>query len=213
MRWTQQELDLLLKNKTVKTRSIKSINEKLFQLGLKIKKQPRLKWNKNDLIKLKKLHNLGKSAKDISEMKIFKMSRNAIQKKMCRLGYAKKLKVSKFPEDIRKKLENFLLNNWQNKTPQDLCDLWNKENSFFQTKKSKVISYLYKLNIKIPYNEVQKINNLRKKEKILNLSNKSSISDFNEKIRYERIKIMRSRIERNRDLWTGLPSNENFNDD
>lgn len=212
-RWTKEELNLLLQNKIIKTRSAKSINEKLFQLGIKIKKQPRLKWSKNDLIKLKELHNLGKRAKDISEMKIFKMSRNAIQKKICRLGYAKKLKIFKFPKHIKHKFENFLLNNWQNKTPQDLCDIWNVENALYQTKKSRVVSYLHKLNIKIPYSEVQKINNLRKKEKILNLSNKNSIFNFDEKIKFERIKIMRTRIEKNRDLWTGLTSNENFNDD
>lgn len=176
------------------------------RLNLRDKRESRPDWSEENLNKLKELRSQGYSAADISEMGIFGCSQNAIQKKLCRLGLVKKIKISKFPEEIRNKFKRFLLDNWRGKTPEDLADIWNVENAKYQTNVLRVVNYLTKLNIKIPYGEVQKIKNLRRKEQELNLSNKASAADLLERIRHERIKLMQDRVAKNRDIWTGLPS-------
>lgn len=204
-RWNKEEIDLLKKNGKVSGRSRNGVRKKLVELGLKQKRKERPDWTEYNLKKLKELCTLGNSAKDIANMGIFNCSQNAIQKKMCRLGLAKKIKVQKFSEEVKNKFKKFLLENWQGKTPQDLREIWNTENNKHQTNLSRVAAYLTKLKIKIPYGEVHKINNLRKKEKELNLMNKNSSADLAERIRLERVKIMQARITKNRDIWTGLP--------
>lgn len=204
-RWNKEEIDLLKKNGKVPGRSRNGVRKKLVELGLKQKRKERPDWTECDLKKLKELRALGKSAKDIANMGIFNCSQNAIQKKMCRLGLVKKIKVLKFPEEVKNKFKKFLLENWQGKTPQDLREIWNAENNKYQTNVARVAAYLTKLKIKIPYGEVHKINSLRKKEKDLNLINKSSTNSLIEKIRLERVKLMQGRIGKNRDIWTGLP--------
>lgn len=204
-RWKKEEIELLKNKRNVPGRSINGIREKLTRLGLRKKRMDRPDWTEENLNKLKELHSLGNSARDIFNMGIFNCSQNAIQKKLCRLGVTKKLKIFKFPEEIRNKFKKFLVENWKGKTPRDLCEIWNKENAQYPTNVLRVVSYLDKLGIKIPYDEVQKINNLRKREKELNLANKKSASDLLEQIRMERIKLMQGRIAKNRDIWTGLP--------
>lgn len=205
-RWKKEEIELLKSGRSVPGRSCDGIRKKLVDLGLHKKRTYRPDWTEENLSKLRELHVDGKSAKDIFEMGIFNCSQNAIQKKMCRLGLAKKLKTfNKFPEEIRNKCKKFLLENWQGKTPQELANIWNIENHGFQTNKNRIIDYLTKLNVKIPYGEVHRINSLRKKEQKLNMSNEGSSSNLIEKIRWERVKLMSDRIEKNRDIWTGLP--------
>jgi hypothetical protein len=208
-RWSKKEIELLRNNKFVEGRSKNAISNKLIKLGIRKKREYRPKWSDADLKLLESLHNQGKSALSISKMKVFSYGTNAIQKKLCRLGMAKKLKsFVKFPEVVRLKFKKFLIENWQGKTPEDLMILWNKENSLYQTNKGKVVSYLTKLKIKIPYSEVQKINNLRKKEKEIISLNKNSVKNLEEKIRLERIKLIKSRIEKGRDIWTGMNTQE-----
>lgn len=48
------------------------------------------------------------------------------------------------------------------------------------------------------------MNSLRKKEQKLSFSGGSS-SDVLERVRSERVKLMSERLEKNRDIWTGLP--------
>lgn len=204
-RWKKEEIQLLKNKRNVPGRSSNSVRNKLTRLGLRQKRMDRPDWTEDNLNKLKELHSLGNSARDIFNMGLFNCSQNAIQKKLCRLGLTKKLKILKFSEDVRNKFKKFLLENWKGKTPRDLCDLWNTENAKYQTNVMRVVSYLDKLGIKIPYDEVQKINNLRKREKELNLVNKKSAADLLEQIRLERIKLMQGRIAKNRDIWTGLP--------
>jgi len=208
-RWTKEEIELLKKNKFVKGRSKNSISNKMIELGLSKKREYRPAWSKKNLDLLKSLHEEGKSALDISRMKVFPYSTNAIQKKLCRLGLAKKIKTFiKFPEAIKLKFRKFLTDNWKGKTPEDLMILWNKENALYQTNKKRVVFYLTKLKIKISYGEVQKINNLRKKEKEIVSFNKDSAKNLEEKLRLERIKLIKSRMEKGKDIWTGIESEE-----
>jgi hypothetical protein len=205
VRWTAAEVQALKNNQPLPGRNKNAVRNKLDRLGLRNKRPDRPDWTEENLNKLKELRDQGYSAKDISEMGTFSCSQNAIQKKLCRLGLVKNIKIVKFPEEIRNKFKKFLLNNWKGKTPEDLAEIWNKENAKYQTNVMRVVSYLTKLNIKIPYGEVQRIKNLRRKEIELNLSNKASANDLLEKIRLERIKIMQERIKKNRDIFTGMP--------
>jgi ribosomal protein S12 len=207
-RWTSEEIELLKKNLTVSTKHPNSVKRKLTELGLRKKRETRQRWTDEEIKKLIELKNQGKSAQVIYQMEIFSKSENSIQKKLARLGLVNKLKIFKFKDITRLKFKKFLLENWQGKTPLDLLEIWNKENHKTPANLSKVINYLNNLKIKISCYEVQKINNLRKKEKQLNLENKGSPEKLIEKIRLERIKLMQERIAENKDMWSGIDLHE-----
>ena len=60
------------------------------------------------------------------------------------------------------------------------------------------------MKIKIPYAEVAKIKNLKKKEeKIKKIG--MPMKQLEESVRLTRAEVMRERMIRNRDIWTGLP--------
>lgn len=103
------------------------------------------------------------------------------------------------------RFNKFLLDNWQGRTPGELASIWNKENARYKISSVCVVHSLHSLNIKIPTDEIHCIKNLRKKEAVLKKGKKYITSkDLFEKIKAERIKLMISRVEKNRDLWTGL---------
>lgn len=214
-RWKKEEIELLKSGKSVPGRSANGVRKKLIDLGIHKKRSYRPDWTEGDLNKLRELCVGGKKAKDIFKMGIFNCSVNAIQKKMCRLGFADKIKnFKRFPEEIRNKCKKFLLDNWEGKTPEELMNIWNVENHNFQANKNRIIAYLMSLKIKIPYGEVHRINSLRKKEQKLSFSGgSSSSSDVLERIRSERVKLMCERLEKKRDIWTGLPLLEGLLDE
>ena len=197
-KWSEAEIESLRRNNVVSTRTINAIRSMRSRLGFPCNPRPR--WLKEDADKLKELVGAGLSARKIHKMSVFSCSLNAIQKQMCRMGLAKKLKVFKYPIHIRRKFENFLVRNWEGRTPADLVEIWDKENARYPTNRRKVCSYLTRLNIKIPYWEVQKINNLRKKERQIKIAPSGNVI---EKIRAERVKMMQGRFDKNRDLWNG----------
>jgi hypothetical protein len=203
-RWTSEEIESLKKTGYVLTKHPTSIRRKLIELGLKQKREARSYWTNEEISELIELKNQGKSAQTIANLGIFSKSENAIQKKLCRLGLAKKIKIIKFNEETKLKIKKFLLENWQGKTPQDLLDMWNKQNHKTPASLNKIINYLNILKIKISCYEVQKINNLRKKEKKLNLENKESANKLLEKIKIERMQLMQERFLSGKDIWTGL---------
>lgn len=204
-RWKKEEIELLKSGRSVPGRSVSGIRKKLVDLGISKKRSYRPDWTTKDLDKLKELCSFGKKARDIFEMGIFDCSLNAIQKKMCRLGLADRIEnFKRFPEEIRNKCKKFLLENWEGKTPEELTNIWNIENHVWRANKNRIISYLMDLKIKIPYGEVHRMNSLRKKEQKLSFSGGSS-SDVLERVRSERVKLMSERLEKNRDIWTGLP--------
>lgn len=203
-RWSGSEMMELEEKGFVLNGTTNSIRQKKTRLGLRVKCEHRKKWDDDQIIKLREMRGQGLSAREIQKIGMFSFSVNAIQKQMCRLGLANKLKVFKFPKEIRQNFANFLTDNWEGKIPEDLVEIWNKENARFPTNKRKVVSYLSRLKLKIPYGEVQKIKNLRRKlEKIHNSVDTST--NTLEKIRQERVIMMRKRIEKGRDIWTGMP--------
>lgn len=210
-RWTESEINNLKSGKVVPGRTEYAIRNQILRLGLKTKKSPRRPWKPEEINKLKELHEQGYSAKKIHEMKIFNTGVFGIQHKLRRIGLTKGKKISKLSKDTRDSLKNFLLENYQGKTPLELTEMWNKQN-IKKVSYKKILSYLYNLKIKIPYYEVQKINNLRKKEKKLIESSKTITSDIKAAIRMERVKLMRSRIEKKLDIWTGLKTGISLQD-
>ena len=202
-RWTDEEIKLIENNRSPIGRTFYGVRNKKTQLGLRQKRQYRPKWSEENLQLLQSCRKDGKKIEEICKL-LPGHSKNAIQKRLCRLGVVKKNKIFKFPIEIRERFRNFLRSNWQGKTPEDLTILWNKENSKFITNKRRVISYLSEMKIKISYGEVQKINNLRKREqKAISIPTKSPV-DRLERLRLERVRLMRERIEKQHDIWTGL---------
>lgn len=165
----------------------------------------RTKWPKEQIELLKQLAAQGYSAKVINRLGLINKNVNSLQKMMCRIGLAKKIKIFKFPHEINQRFKSFLLNNWPGKTPQELADLWSQENYRYPANKRRVIHYLEKLQIKIPYGEVSRINYLRKKEEAIKkeMANMGAVF-IAEKIRVERIKVMRKRLQNSKDIWTGM---------
>jgi len=202
-RWTKEEINNLKNGKVVPGRTLHSIKNQILRLGLISKKKARRPWTEKEVEKLKELHIQGFSAKQIYEMKIFNTGIFGIQHKLRRIGLVRGKNIHKLNKETREKLKDFLLNNYQGKTPKELTDIWNKENCIKISYK-KVLSYLYVLKIKIPYYEVQKINTLRKKEKKLIEGSKSISTSVQTAIRAERVRLMRKRVERNLDIWSGL---------
>jgi hypothetical protein len=207
-RWLPSEVKDLEEKGFSPKRTANAVRQKRTRMGLRTKRDPRPKWKKEDIERLVELSQKGFSARVIHSTGLLSFSKNAIQKQMCRVGLAKKNKIFKFPHSIRQKFTNFLSEKWQGKIPEDLVWMWNKENSSYPTNKKKVISYLTKLNLKIPYGEVQRIKNMRKKIQKIQLS-KDTSTNILEKIRLERVAVMRKRAEKNRDIWTGLPVKPN----
>lgn len=205
-RWSLSEIQHLKEKGFVPGRTENAVRDMKNRLGLKEKKEPRLRWPPESVEKLKELHANGLSARGIHRAGVFSFSLNAIQKQMCRLGLAKKNRVFKFPPKIREKFRKFLAENWEGKTPEDLMEMWNGENARYPSNKRKVVSYLSGLGLKIPYGEVHKIKNLRRKIEEIVRSGTTSAETL-ERIRLERMALMQKRIERNRDIWTGLPVN------
>jgi hypothetical protein len=255
--WTKKEVNLLLNNKEVKTRSKKSILRKLISLGLrspkfKIRKHIKKPWSKEEidllingkyvpertkesirsmkvrlgLIHPKKncgkkpwsedqeeilirLRSQGKSALEIYKMKVLPYSRNSIQKKICRIGLSKNSRnVVVFSKNDISKLKKFLIQNWKEKTPEQLVEIWNSNNSTAVNKR-KIIYHLNSLGLN--YAEVNELNKIEKiiKEEISHKSAKS----MEEMIRSKRAEIMRKRMESNKDIWSGLDIAKNSYED
>jgi SOS response regulatory protein OraA/RecX len=203
-KWSDAEMDGLKEKGFVPDRTANALRYMKNRLGLRTRRETRLPWTKEDIEKLRELIGKGFSARSIHKMGLLSFSVNAIQKQMCRLGLAKKMNVFKFSPEVKNKFKNFLAEQWEGKIPEDLVEIWNRENAKHPTNKGKVVSYLTLLKLKIPYGEVQKIKNLRKKIEKIQCSVGTSANTL-EKIRLERVNLMRQRAERSRDIWSGLP--------
>jgi len=162
------------------------------------------KWAARDVEALRDMRGEGMSAREIAETGRLPHSLNAIQKKLGRMGLVAKLKITKFNSRQRDEFRDFLRKNWEGKTPQDLADLWNSRPTRPRTNKSRVISYLYDLGIKIHYGEVQSINSLRRKEQTIRTAARSA-KELDDMLRKARAEFMSRRIRIGRDIWTGMP--------
>jgi len=203
-KWSDAEMDGLKEKGFVPDRTANALRYMKNRLGLRTRRETRHPWTEEDIEKLRELIGKGFSARSVHKMGLLSFSVNAIQKQMCRLGLAKKIKVVKFSPEVKNKFKNFLADQWEGKIPEDLVEIWNRENAKHPTNKRKVVSYLTRLKLKIPYGEVQKIKNLRKKIEKIQCSAGTSANTL-EKIRLERVNLMQQRAEKSRDIWTGLP--------
>lgn len=212
--WSQYEISLLKSSKNprqakIGDRTKESIVRMANKLGLIEKKQPKRPWKKSDEKILTKLAKEGKTPIEIYGMNVFSKtySKNSIQKKLGYLGLSKKSpEFKKFPKHILIQFKDFIKENWQGKTPDELEYLWN-ENNEFKVNKNKVIYHLTAMKLKIPYVEVARIKNLKKKEEKIKKKN-MPIKQLEESLRLARMELMCKRMLKSRDIWTGLPLNE-----
>ena len=221
IKWTEEEIKILKEAKEkshiyLPNRSKDAILRMLNKLELRKKHKSRKPWSKKNEIILKKLVLEGKAPSDIVRMGIFNYSRNSIQKKMCYLGLAKKSpkKIEVFDKENLQDFKQFLQDNWVGKTPEELVELWNQQSSI-KTNYKKTLYHLRILKIKIPYAEVAIINNLKKKEEEIKSKQTShrTTKFLMDSIRFARAEVMRKRITKNRDIWSGIPLSENLNID
>jgi len=201
-RWTQSEINLLKEGKIPSNRSENSISNMRKRLGLTRKSYSR--WLKEHKDQLAALLEKGMQQKEI--YKILPYSPRAIQKQVMRMKLQKTHQY-KFTRKELEKFIDFLKNNWQQKTPKELTEIWNKDNK--KIHKKKVEYHLAKLGIKIPKRESLRMGFLRKKEEEI-YKNYKTTKKSEEKIKSLRIELMKKRIEENKDLWTGLPGHNTF---
>jgi len=206
--WTNEEIEELKQGRTPPNRSIFSIKCMKQRLGLVAFKASR--WTPEHRKQLVELISEGKTQKEIG--KILPYTARGIQKQVMRMNL-QRTRQYKFKRSELAKFQSFLQNNWQQKTPAELTDEWNN-NNHKKIIKRKVEYHLRKMGIKIPKDESLRMGFLKKKEKVIYASCKTTGESTN-KIRSLRIELMRKRIEQNKDLWTGLPGHNTFswNDD
>lgn len=192
--FTKKELEILTttedkNNINLPNRSKKSIRRKLILLGLikpnfKIKHHSKKRWSADEIEKLK-------SIKD--PRKFTERSRQSIFRKAIRLGIIEK-KPYKKP--------------WENKNVETLISLVQKGKSPSQIFKMGVLPHSRNsIQKKIKYlrlNSEYKILELKKNEEEIKNSGKS-IKIIEDALKMNRANLMRERISSKRDIWTGLP--------
>lgn len=203
-RWTREEYESLKIGVAPPGRSRRAIKRALVKIGARKPLRRRKPWSRRHLKILRDMRARGMSAEDIAKSGNIPKSLNAIQKKLCRMGLANRIKILKFNGEQRDELRDFLKRSWEGKTPQDLAEMWNEKHPALKIGRRRVISYLTALGLKIHYGEVQRINNARKKEKAI-VSSGLSPSQIAEAVKRHRAIFMRKRIELGRDIWTGMP--------
>lgn len=205
--WTEQEIELLVQGLPVPGRTAKSTDRKRVSLGL-LKQKPRYAWPEDHIKLLKQAWEQGLSSRQIHERGILpkNYSVNAIQKKMCNMGFVtRRLSFIRFDANTKAIFEQFLIDNWRGQTPQDLTEAWNKKYQNYPVSHRRVIKYLTILGIKVPQSEVVIINNQRRFEQKARLNEENiPLAEVELKIKRNRMKIMRERMSNNRDIWTGL---------
>lgn len=168
---------------------------------------PRPRWTGAQIETLEELRKKGMSARQIAASGLLPQSLNAIQKKLGRMDLVSHVKIVKFNARQRDEFRDFLRRNWEGRTPQDLLDMWNESNPSLKVVKNKVIHYLTQLGLKICYGEVQSINKARRREERIRNSAKSP-TELAELLKASRAIVMTRRIGLGRDIWTGMPLNE-----
>lgn len=176
------------------------------------RRRPRLYWSDKDIKRLEKACSESHSARSIYKHKLLPehYTINAIQKKMCMLGLAKKLKkYKKFDYMTRFIFIKFLEDNWVGNTPEELTYMWNNKYLTQPISKRRVIKYLTVLGKKVSYVEIGHIKRLKEYEKQIrrNASN-MPLSEVVERIKAKRIELMARRFNANKDIWTGLENVE-----
>lgn len=205
--WTQEEIELLKSGGQIKGRSDKTIDRKRQSLKL-YKREPRFEWPDVDIQILRKACSEGMSALKIYNMHLLpdRYSKNSIQKKICRLGLAKKnRKYKKFNNSMKLIFQNFLTDNWMGKLPEELAQIWNQMHNAYPVSPKRVIQYLTDLGIKVSCYEMGYIRRMKQYEQLQKMNtSQDNLVFVNERIRARRVKMMARRFSNNKDIWTGL---------
>lgn len=218
-KWTQEEIELLKAGRQVNGRQNRTVDRKRISLGL-YKREPRLRWTEEIIKILKQAYLDGLSARQIYEKKLLpsKYTKNAIQKKMCRLGYArinkKYKKYKKFDSITKDIFKKFITENWMGKLPEELATMWNEKNINYPISNRRVVRYLTDLGLKVSCCEMGYIRRLKQYEQLQKMNlDKDNLVFVNERIRAKRVEMMARRFSDNKDIWTGLEAQVPLNMD
>lgn len=198
-KWTAEEIETVKAGSIPVGRTANAVKLMRQRLGLVKYKVP--KWTQEHKTELIQLHLAGIPTREIAE--ILPYTQRSIQKEIVRLRLPHKNQC-RFTRTEVLFFEKFLRDNWHQKTPTDLVTLWNQDQGRNGRKvnERKVIVYLKRLDLKIPRDEVIKMTLLKKQEQ-------EWLKDRNfDAIKSRRARIMRERLEKGRDMWTGMPNGE-----
>lgn len=114
------------------------------------------------------------------------------------------MKRISLPEDVKSKLKIFLKNNWVGNTPEELTHAWNIQ-SAHSVGGGEICEVLGEMGILVSDEELERMRDLKGKELEIVRSRDALAM---ERIKAERVKLMRARLEEMKDIWTGLGSEE-----
>lgn len=203
-RWTRADTELLLNRGCVSHKSRRSNQRMQTKYKMRQPRAPRVAWTTAQIATLRDLHAQGLSAREICNRGVLPQSQMAVQKQLGRLGLTNRRSIVKFSPAIREQFREFLREHWQGRTPDELRDLWNQATPNYPTNVRRVIAYLMALKLKIPYGEVQRIKASRRREQKIKRVYVTAPDVLLGKLRSNRAAVMRARIERGRDIWSGL---------
>lgn len=195
-KWTTEEIEAVKAGGVPVGRTVHAVKVMRLRLGLAKYKVP--KWTKEHKVELVRLHLAGTPTREIANLLPY--TQRSIQEEIVRLKLPHK-SPCRFTRIEILTFEKFLKENWRQKTPTELVALWNQDQARNGRKvnERKVVVYLKRLGLKIPRDEVIKITLLKKREQ-------EWLKEKNiDAIRLRRARIMRERIEKGRDIWTGMP--------
>lgn len=190
--WTKKEISILLESTDKSTieianRSKKSIRRKLILLGLikpnfTIKFHKKTPWSEEEIEKLKSADNFAKVKINRSRQSIYTMAK--------RLGIIEK-KPQRKPWE-KKNIELLMQLFQEGKKPSEIHKM-----GILPHSKTSIQKKIASLGLKYECS-------LKKKEEDIKKS-KGTIKFIEDSIKMCRANIMRERISSNRDIWTGLP--------
>lgn len=206
--YTAVELATLRRTGIIPGRSRRSIQIARTKLKLRQPRAPRARWTDEEKQKIAELYAQGFSATLIVRRKLLSKSLTAIQKQLGRMGLARRTSIKRLNTETRELLKSFLRTHFSNRTPRELTEIWNAQRPEHAVDKRSIVAYLTRLGLKMPYAEVIRLESLKKRERALQLAAAETHEDLRvlqDKIRRERARVLRARLARGRDLWTGLP--------
>lgn len=153
MRWSESELELVKKGRLrIKGRSRCAVIDMRRRLGMGAPRRPRPYWTAEKERLIKSLHSKGLSARDmVQEGHFVDRSAVAVQKKLCRMGLAKKMELSRLPKKVNKVLLEFVSENWKSLTPAQMTETWNSQNPKHKVNKGRVRKSMREIGVKLRF--------------------------------------------------------------
>lgn len=205
--WNEEEIKAALENRVPPGRSRRSLQRVRREIGAVPKGKSRRRWSKARIRRLKELHARGLGAETIAAEGLMRASANSIQKMMARLGLSKRVKIVKFSPPQRDALRRFLKANHEGRTPEELVEMWREAHPELPpVGHRRVVEYLSKMGLKMTCWDALRINNARRREAAIRESAQgrgASAKELDEALRRSRADVMRRRLERGRDIWSG----------